>query len=182
MKLKSILLAGVVGLGLTSVALPSLAAGRTEAHKALVRRVFEEVLDRGRYQAFQEICAKDFVKHVDRHDSSLAEEVGDAKSMRSASSDLVMTVDRMIAEGDSVAVLYAGRGTSTGPLFGMPATGKTFVVTGMTLYRIPNGTIGEEWTFYNTTRVLRKFGYREGPGARWGLRGPDNADNAEVLE
>jgi len=44
--------------------------------------------------------------------------------MRVSMSDLVMRVDLMTAEGDKVVILYTGKGTSTGPLSGMPPTGK----------------------------------------------------------
>ena len=86
--------------------------------------------------------------------------------MRVSMSDLVMTVDFMIAEGDKVVIQYTGRGTSTGPLDGMPPTGKTCVATGATVYRIVGGKIAEEWTYYNMLDILQQLGYM--PGAQSG--------------
>lgn len=160
MKMRSVLVSSLVAVVLASAAPPSMASGNAERNKALVRRVFEEILNGEKYEVFEKIYTKDFVKHVDRHNSSLAEEIEDARSMKTASSDMVMTIDKMIAERDLVVVLYTGRGTSTGPFSGMPATGKTYVVTGMTLYRLSKGRIAEEWTFYNMLDILNQFGYR----------------------
>jgi steroid delta-isomerase-like uncharacterized protein len=141
---------------------PAATSGEAERNRALARRVFDEILNHGRYELFQELYAPDFVKHVDRQDATLADEIRDARAMRAASSDLVLTADRMIAEGDRVAILYTGRGTSTGPFAGLPPTGRSYVVSGMTVYRFANGRIAEEWTTYNMLDILRQLGYSAG--------------------
>jgi len=130
----------------------------TEHNKRIAQRVFDEVLNKGEYGLFDEAYAPDFVKHVDGRRETLAEEREDAKGTRAISSDLVMTVDAMIAEGDKVAVLYTGRGTHDGQLGDMPATGRTINLTGMTLYRFAGGKIVEEWTVYNELEMLRQMG------------------------
>ena len=158
-------LSSVIAVLVVLGAAPSLAVGRAERNKALARRVFDEILNKGNYGLFGELYTRDFVKHVDRKDVPLEKEIEDAKGMRDASSDLVMTIDRMIAEGDLVAILVMGRGTSTGPLQGMPPTGKKCVLSGMTLYRFSNGRIAEEWTFYNMRDLLRQLGYLNAPPA-----------------
>ena len=157
---KSAIIALLLACGVSAASIPSSA---TQKNKVLARRVFDEILNQGQYEVFDEIYTKDFVKHVDRRDSTLAEEIEDARATRAASSDLVMTIDHMIAEGDQVAILYTGRGTNTGPIFGMPASGKKFVVSGMTVYRFSNGKIAEEWTVYNAMEILRQLGYAPEP-------------------
>jgi steroid delta-isomerase-like uncharacterized protein len=163
---KSAFVSGVLAILLVGAAAPSLAGGGTGKNKAVAQRVFDEILNKGNYGLFDEIYAGDFVKHVDRHDTTLAQEIESAKAMRAASSDLVMTVEQMIAEGDKVAILYTGRGTSTGPFQGMPATGKKYVVSGVTLYRFSKGKLAEEWTFYNMLDILQQLGYMAAPRAK----------------
>ena len=142
-----------------AMALPGCASmSPVEQNKRIVQRVFDEVLNQGRYELFDEAYAPDFVKHVDGKSESLAEEREDAKGTRAISSDLVMTVDAMVAESDKVAVLYSGRGTHDGPLGDVPATGRAFVLTGMTLYRFAGGKVVEEWTVYNELEMLRQIG------------------------
>jgi predicted ester cyclase len=62
-----------------------------------------------------------------------------------------------------VAIRYTGRGTNTGPLSGMPATGRKMEVTGMTIYRLVKGRIAEEWTTCNMLEILRQLGYYPPP-------------------
>lgn len=138
--------------------------GQVEKNKAMARRVFDDILNQGKYELFAEMYAKDFVKHVDRRDYTLEQEIRDARAMRVAMSDLVVTVDRMTAEGDTVAILYTGRGTNDGPLSGMPATGRKLEVSGTTLYRFSGGKIAEEWTTYNALEILRQLGHFPGLG------------------
>lgn len=141
----------------------SSAASRPERNKALARRVFDEILNKGRYELFSERYSKDFVKHVDQRDSTLAQEIEDARGMRTASSDLVIAIDDIIAEGDKVVIRYTGRGTNTGPFGGLPPTGKRLSISGVTVYRFSDGKIVEEWTTYNMLEILRQLGYYPAP-------------------
>ena len=145
-------------VGLIGLLLAPPKGSEIERNKAVAHRVFDEILNGGRYGLFDELYSKDFVKHVDRRLATLAQEIEDAKGMRIASSDLVMSVDAMIAEGDMVAILYTGRGTNTGPFQGMPPTGRKLEISGMTLYRFSNGRIAEEWATYNMLEILRQLG------------------------
>ncbi len=129
-----------------------------DEHKAIVLRVFDEVLNQGRYELFSERYDPTFVKHVDGATFSLSEEMAQAKGTRALASDLVVTVDRIAAEGDLVAVAYTGRGTNDGAYGGVPPTGKAFVMAGATVYRFQEGRIVEEWTYYNELELLRQLG------------------------
>ncbi|MBI3662614.1 MAG: ester cyclase [Acidobacteria bacterium] len=140
--------------------------GQLQKNKALAQRVFDDILNKDKYELFTEMYAKDFVKHVDRRDYTLEQEIMAAKGMRIAVSDPIMTVDLMTAEGDKVAILYTGRGTNDGPFNGMPATGRKLVISGTTIYRFANGKIAEEWTTYNDLEILRQLGYFPGPAEK----------------
>ena len=132
------------------------------SQKALARRVFDEVLNKGDFRAFGEIYSPDFVKNPNGAHRTLAQEIQDARSTRAGSSDLVMTIDDMIAEGDRVAVLYTGRGTHDGPVGGVPPTGRRFNLSGVTVFRFSGGKIVEETTIYNELEFLRQIGVMPG--------------------
>jgi steroid delta-isomerase-like uncharacterized protein len=142
--------------------------GRTDAtldrHKMIAQRVFDEVLNQGRYELFAEAYDTGFVKHVDGRSYRREDEIAQAKATRAVASDLVMTVDHMIAEGDRVAVQYTGRGTQDGAWGQVPPTGKPFVLSGVTVYRFAADRIVEEWSYYNELDALRQL--ELAPGGR----------------
>src|SRR6202522_29765 len=83
----------------------------SEKNKAIVRRVFTDILSQGKFEVASEIFAKDFVNHGTTKDIGLDEDQGNNHGWRVAFPDLEITVDREIAEGDFVTVLWRARGT-----------------------------------------------------------------------
>lgn len=78
--------------------------------------------------------------------------------------DLEMTVDDLISEGDKVVCRWTARGTNTGPLMGMPATGKSATVTGISICTVVNGQIVEQRTNWDTLGMLQQLGVVPTPG------------------
>ena len=73
--------------------------------------------------------------------------------------DLRMSVQQILAEGDRVAVLWTFQGTHTGSGYeGLPRTGTRVELRGMTIWRIVDGRIVEEWSsFSETGAYIRMF-------------------------
>src|ERR1700753_2886684 len=117
-----------------------------ERNKAVARRVFDDIFNRGKLEVANEIYAADFVNHGLHSSAGLREDQDAVRGWRKAAPDLVMTVDQMIAEGDKVCVLWTGRGTNTGEGNGLPATGKHVEMRGITIWRLQDGKIREEWS------------------------------------
>lgn len=153
-----VMLAGGVAAGCASPTIDGV-LGR---HKATVRRVFDEALNQGRYDVFAEAYDSSFIKHVNGRSYTLREEVAQAKATHEQASDLVMTVDTLITEGDLIVVQWTGRGTNDRPYRGLAPTGKRFVMPGVTVYRFAGNRIVEEWTYYNELDVLRQLGLMPG--------------------
>jgi len=137
---------------------------KTERNKAQVRKVFEEGLTQGRWDVFEEVHRKDFIAHAGKRNATLAEDLNSAKGWRQAFPDLVMTVDQMVAEGDLVAVRFSGRGTNTGSGNGLPATGNYAEGSGITIFRMMDGEIAEEWNVADELGLLRQLGLLPSPG------------------
>jgi steroid delta-isomerase-like uncharacterized protein len=134
------------------------ATDELEKNKAVVRKVFEEGLTQGKWDVFLAIHAPEFISHAGKRNATLEEDLESAKGWREAFPDLVMSVEQMVAEGDRVAVFFSGQGTNTGTGNGLPATGKHAEGTGMTVFRIANGKIAEEWTVSDQYGLLRQLG------------------------
>jgi steroid delta-isomerase-like uncharacterized protein len=140
----------------------------SERNKALVRRELEEIFNEGKLDLADELLAADYVVH----DSALPEPVRGIDGFKrlragyqNASSDLRTTINDMIAEDDKVVTRWTTRGThDKGEMLGVPPTGKQVEVTGITLNRISEGKIAEDWTVWDSLGLLRQLGAVSVPG------------------
>jgi len=64
--------------------------------------------------------------------------------MRGAFPDINWTLKETVAEGDKVVARFETRGTHKAPFMGFPASGKTFCMTAVNIYRFEEGKIVEE--------------------------------------
>lgn len=141
-------LTGFVVFLLAATASADLAT--TERNKAVARRVFDELFNQKRLDVANEIYAPDFINHGLRRQISLAEDQAAARSEVLAFPDLKMTVEAMVAEGDYVTVLWTFRGTHTGWGYGgLPPTGARMTVRGITIWRVIDGKLHDEWSSFN---------------------------------
>jgi steroid delta-isomerase-like uncharacterized protein len=131
---------------------------RADENKAVVRKVFTDILSQGKYEVAAEIYAKDFVNHDATKDLGVDADQANNRGWRAAFPDLEITVDREMAEGDFVTVLWRARGTNTGSGNGLSATGKKTEGRGISVFRVADGRIKEEWTEFSQLQVLRQLG------------------------
>ena len=121
-------------------------------NKAVAMRVFDEIFNQGKSQVADEIYAPDFVNHGSHSNIDLQEDQAWVHAEKKAFPDLRMSVQEMVAEGDKVAVLWTFQGTHTGSGYeGLPPTGTRVEVRGMTIWRIVDGRIVEEWSSFSET-------------------------------
>ena len=73
-------------------------------------------------------------------------------------SDRVDTVEDLIAAGDRVWAVWTMRGTHTGQLFGIPATGKPIEILEAGIWRLKDGLVAEAWFFGDELALLRQLG------------------------
>lgn len=73
-------------------------------------------------------------------------------------SDGRITVDDQIADGDKVATRWTGRGTHDGEIAGIAPTGKEVTVTGLTITRLEDDLVVEDWTNWDTLGMLVQLG------------------------
>jgi predicted ester cyclase len=131
---------------------------RAEQNKEVVRKVFTDILSQGKFELAPEIYAKDFVNHGATKDIGLDESQAGDRGWRAAFPDLQMTIEQEIAQGDFVTVLWRGRGTNTGAGNGLNATGKKADGRGISIFRVADGKIKEEWTEYSGVLILQQLG------------------------
>jgi steroid delta-isomerase-like uncharacterized protein len=124
-------------------------ASQEAKNKAIAARVFEEIFNQGKFQVADEIYASDFVNHGLHKNFDLQADQAAVHAEKKAFPDLKMTVDRMVAEHDLVTVVWTFRGTNTAAGYGLPPTGAGIELRGITVWRIVDGKIREEWTSFD---------------------------------
>jgi steroid delta-isomerase-like uncharacterized protein len=134
------------------------ASSLQEQNKAIAKRAFEEILGQGHFALAEQLYAKDFVNHGIHHDASLEEDQAALKGWHQAFSDIAIVPEKLIAEGDLVAIYWIARGTNTGTGNGLPATGKKAELAGITIWRIVDGRIREEWSAFDQLSMMRQLG------------------------
>jgi predicted ester cyclase len=78
--------------------------------------------------------------------------------------DLTITDYFTVANRDIVAARWAARGTSQGDFLTLPPTGETVDYTGVSMYRIEDGRIGDVWETRNTFGIMRQLNPEMGGG------------------
>jgi steroid delta-isomerase-like uncharacterized protein len=131
----------------------------SEENKALARRSWEIISQRNP-DALEEVYTADSVLHEPDQDLQGVEEAKQYLSMYlSAFPDMSVTVEDVIAEGDKAVTRWTLRGAHQGEVeeFG-PPTGKQVELEGITIHRIEDGKIVEEWERYDNLSVLQQLG------------------------
>jgi predicted ester cyclase len=138
---------------------PSLPAdsSQQDQNKAIARRVLEEILSQGKFQVADEIYATDFVNHGLHRNVDLQVDQAAARWEKKHLPDLNITVDLMVAEGDLVTVMWTLRGTNSVPIGSLPATGVRIEERGITVWRIVDGKIRDEWTSFDQLNIVRQM-------------------------
>jgi steroid delta-isomerase-like uncharacterized protein len=129
-----------------------------EKNKAVARRVFEEIFNQNKFEVAKEIYSPDFVNHGLQRSVGLKEDQEAARGWKDAFPDGKMGIVLMVAEDDLVTVIWTGTGTNTGQGNGLPATGKKVELRGITVWRIVDGKIREEWSAFDKLRMMQQLG------------------------
>ncbi len=145
----------------------------SEVDKELVRRHFEEIFNRKNLAACDDTVAQEYVEHaVAPFGQSAPGKVDGPMHMRATAKwlstqfpDLHMTIEAIVAEGDTVAVRILSEGTNLGPLNGvMPPTGKRFASYQTHWFRIEDGKLVEHWVNRDDLPTMLQLGVIQPPG------------------
>ncbi len=134
---------------------------RTEQNKQLYRRFLDEVFNQGRMETADELLSSSYVFHdappgAPKEGPKAVKQA--ASTFRAAFPDLKISIEELVAEGDKVCVRATTRGTHRGTIFGIPATGRTVSVTGLTMVRIADGQITDSWVKNDVVALVSQLG------------------------
>jgi predicted ester cyclase len=72
--------------------------------------------------------------------------------------DLQIAIDDMVAEADKVVTRFTGSGTHQGELMGIAPTGKHAVAGAISIIRVADGKVTEEWDQLDMLSLLQQLG------------------------
>lgn len=139
----------------------------TEQNKALVRKMIEEVFNRGNMSLADEILAPDFVEREELPPGMPPGREGVkllTTMLRSAFPDFKATIDDIIAEGDKVVLRMTWSGTQKGEWMGVPPTGKSVSFGVIDIIRIAGGKFVEHWGQMDSMAMMQQLGAMPAPG------------------
>jgi steroid delta-isomerase-like uncharacterized protein len=128
-------------------------------NKTCIRRIVEEVFNKGDLSVAPELIAPDYV-----FQSPLGEFKGPEGfkqfiiMTRNAIPDIHMTIDDMVAEGDKVAARVSWRGTFKGKFGDIEPTGKQISMTAACFYRMEGGKEVEVCEYADMLSLFRQLG------------------------
>lgn len=129
-------------------------------NEALAQRFFEELCNQRNAAVADEIVSADYVSHGPQ--APPAEGPDGVRARIAVYQDALAghwDVQEVLSAGeDRVVVRWIGRGTHTGELMGVPATGASIACDATTIFRIADGKIAEEWTVWDALGLLQQVG------------------------
>jgi steroid delta-isomerase-like uncharacterized protein len=133
----------------------------SEQNKTNVRRLFEEVWNKGYVPVADELFAPTYT----HHDSSTPDlgrgpesEKKRVTLYRNAFPDIRFTIEDMLAEGETVVARWSCRGTHKGELNGIAPTGKQFNINGISIARFTNGKMFEGYVNWDALSLMQQLG------------------------
>ena len=135
----------------------------SEKNKALIDRWFEEVWNKGRSAAVDEMFAEDGIAHglADNSSNPLRGPQGFKEfhaKFREAFPDIVVTVEDTVCEGDKIAARCSVRGKHSGDSLGFAATHNSVEITGIAIVRVKDGKIVEAWNNFDFMTLYKQLG------------------------
>jgi len=128
---------------------------------AFIRRWFEEVWNKKRIDAIDEMASPDLVGHGQaQHGFDMSREQFKqfARDVIAAFPDIRVDIELIVSESDLVAARWSATMTHKAPYIGMAATGRTVHITGTSIARIADGKVVEGWDNWDQLALLVQIG------------------------
>jgi steroid delta-isomerase-like uncharacterized protein len=133
----------------------------SEQNKNAVRRLFDELWNKGNLPVADELIGTNY-NHHDPSTPDLGRGPESEKKRvtlyRNAFPDLRLTVEDLFAEGETVVARWSCRGAHKGELNGIAPTGKQFLISGVTIARLAGGKIVEGYVNWDALGLMQQIG------------------------
>ena len=133
--------------------------------KRIVERFVDELWNARRLDAADEIFAADCVTHQLRSGAAVEPEARGPHAMKEHVSgwlvsfpDLRFRIEQMLEDGDRVASHLVMEGTHQATWLGIAPSGKRVQIRMMTIHRIADGKIAEDWVLVDSLGFFQQLG------------------------
>lgn len=130
-------------------------------NKELIRSCFEKACVEHDVDAASELISEDYILHDPTNpDFPGGREAHKemCKGFSEAMRDTSCSIEDQVAEGDRVVTRWRFSGCQTKDLPDMPSKGGCFNISGITISRVANGKIAEEWVEMNNLGMRQQLG------------------------
>ena len=131
-----------------------------EENKAVARRFFEEVWNNQNLDVVDEVFAPTVIFNGQPMPRDAIKLLVTAR--RAVFPDIQVTVEDQVAEGDKVSTRRTWRATHQGTYRGITATGKPVKWTQISIVRLAEGRIVEDWPVADELSILQQLGHLPG--------------------
>ena len=127
--------------------------------KAIIKKIFEEVLNNNNLSAADEILHPEYTNYSipvhEKGPEGFKQVIG---MFRNAFPDMHITLEDIITEGDKIATRGYWTGTHKGDFMGIPATGKSVKVPYIDIWNAENGKLKENWVQMDMISCMQQLG------------------------
>jgi steroid delta-isomerase-like uncharacterized protein len=129
------------------------------SNEELVRRFFEDFCTGRRAELAEQLIAEDYVAHGPQAPPAHGPDgVRQRVGLYQDAVDGQWHVQELFSAGDRVVARWIGTGTHRGELMGVQPTGEPIEVEAISVFRIADGKIAEEWTVWDALGLLQQVG------------------------
>jgi steroid delta-isomerase-like uncharacterized protein len=129
------------------------------ANGTVVRRLITEAWTGQNVGLVDELVAEEYLEHAPFGEVVGREGYRDGIAMfRAAFADIALTVHDLIEQNDRVAARFTFRARHEGEFFGAPASNADVSMDGITIARLDDGRVIEEWLSVDMLRLMRQIG------------------------
>ena len=134
-------------------------ADASEGIRRLVSRIPDEIWNKGELTACDDVFSLDYFGHLPMMDVHGPEQFKQlVGAYRNAYPDVHLSVEDLFIVGDRAAMRWTSRGTHLGEMMGVPPSGNSIEIMGISLFRIENGKVAEEWEGFDTLKMMQQIG------------------------
>ncbi|WP_222918597.1 alpha/beta fold hydrolase [Natrinema sp. SYSU A 869] len=156
------------------------ATPKTESNKQIVRRLLDDVVTEGNIDLIDDLFAEDVLDHTLMGDTRGREPIKErAESLHAAFSDFSATAEKLVAEGDTVALWAIDQGTHDGEFLGIEPTGRGVEYPATAFFQMEDGKIVERWVQPDLFGLMQQLGVIELPRDPSSRRTMETATSAD---